>query len=199
MRSNSKYFLFILLLFIASCKKTPNAFSVSDFPAKQGDTWTYKRIDSVTLKVDTVIWSLPGTVTINGKPMLLWVQTSLTQTDTGYWYINGDTITLYANGIISGATDIFCLPVQNGSFWSPVPTGGSPDTYNCSVLNTLSVNGTNYTNAFMFNRVQSGFDFSAIEGVDVVKGIGIVSYYSHQVNQGSTSTYQMSLLKYSLY
>jgi hypothetical protein len=194
-----KYSLFILLIvFFASCKKSPDSFSISDFPVKVGDTWTFQRYDSLSLITDTVVWFLPTIVSVNGKSMYLWVQASATQSDTGYWAVCGDTVTFYAKGIIYGATDYFILPIQSGSKWSETPLGGAPDQYTCSGSNNLVVNGKNYSNVFVFNRLESGLDASVIENIDMVKGIGIISYHSHMVNQGFTDIYQLSLLSYTL-
>lgn len=200
MRLKNRYYIFILFsILFAGCKKSYPPFGPSDFPVKVGDTWTYQRYDSITQKTDTIVWSLPTTVNINGKLIYVWTQTSATQSDTGYWAINDDTITLYAKGIMYGATDYFIFPVQNGSKWSETPLGGAPDQYICSGTNSVTIKNINYNNVFILNRMQSGLDASVIENIDLAKGIGILVYTIHNVNQGQVSIYQLSLINYTLY
>jgi hypothetical protein len=192
MTLKNKYLFFLLLIALfAGCKKSPDSFSISDFPVKVGDTWTYQRYDSISLKTDTVVWSLPAIVSVKGKSMYLWVQTSSTLSDTGYWAVSGDTVTLWAT--TGQPSDYFIFPVQNGSKWLD-------NIYSCSFSSSLSVIGKSYNNVFDINRNLGGLGVYGTEKIDVVKGIGIISYYIYEVAPGySYSNYQLSLLSYTLH
>jgi hypothetical protein len=188
-----KYCLFILVIaFFAGCRKDTDSLSVSDFPVKVGDTWTFQRYDSLSLKTDTVVWSLPAIVSVNGKSMYLWVQTSSTQIDTGYWAVSGDTVTLWAT--IFQPSDWLIFPIQNGSSWLN-------NAYSCSVSGSRSVMGKNYNNVFVLKRSWGGYNAYGNEKIGIVKGIGIISYYIYEVDMagGGVANYQLSLLSYSLH
>jgi hypothetical protein len=184
----------VLLIFIAACKKDHIPQTISSYPIKVGNAWTYQRVDSVSHKMDTLMISIPGTNIVNGKSMYLWVRTSSSNIDTGYVFVNNDTVAFYENGILAGTTDLLIFPCHIGSSWSGSPSGGSLDNYICTSINDITISSKNYIGTFVLSRSQSGFDFSASEDVDMSSGIGYIYYHRHQISQHVSSIYTLSLL-----
>ena len=185
-----KFSTLLLILAFCSCKKEQkNTMSVSDFPLKVGNSWTYQRSDTVSASsvvIDTTVTTIPATTTFNGRQAYLWVETSKHSIDTSYVYLIADSV-IFLNK--SGYIEEYYFPILVGSSWV---------FYNCTSISSQEINGKNYSNVYTISRNSSLMGDYTTEDIKIVPGIGIVSQWRNEFGQGANVVYKKILINYHL-
>ncbi|MGN6568952.1 MAG: hypothetical protein ACTHJ0_13410 [Flavipsychrobacter sp.] len=195
-------FLAILIVTFSACKKGGsgnNPISISEYPLKVNNQWTYKVTDSVNNMVDT---------------MVLKITASRTKGDTTWWYCNvyehnmvidtpvyiqtSTTIGFANSSYTEFSPDFFIdFPVSNNSVW--IASSLITDT---AVVNLLSssvmVGGRSYSNVYMISRSYYMVDFSFRQSIYVSRGIGLIAENYAIMPFGPQVRKSIELISYSL-
>jgi len=193
---------FIVLLSFAACKKSGNgssSMSISEYPLKVNNQWTYKVTDSETNVTDTAVLKITSSRS-NGDTTWwyckLYYHNMLL--DTPYYVQTSHTI-LFANSIYSFFSEDFRIdfPVSNNSVW--MASTLSQDTAVASLLSSpLVVAGRGYSNVFMISRAFSVIDYSFRQQIYISKGIGLIAEDYAVMPFGPQVKKHAELISYSL-
>lgn len=171
--------LLVLLISFTACKKSgsgSSSMSISEYPLKVNNQWTYKVTDSVSNTTDTVV---------------LKITASRTQGDTTWWYCNvykhnmvidtpvyiqTSTTIGFANSSYTEFSPDFLIdfPVSNNNAW--MPSALITDTAVASLLSgPVMVGGRNYSNVYVISRSYYMVDFSFRQSIYISRGIGLIA------------------------
>ncbi|MBI5471104.1 MAG: hypothetical protein HY961_02030 [Ignavibacteriae bacterium] len=149
----------------------------SDFPNTRGTQWTYARFDSLASRRDTVVVTVFGQVTFNGRPATIWQQAARSRTDTIYVSVSGDTVRMYNFPFSSSTNSKYIFPLYVGKGWR------GDFLYDSS---TVTLNGAiptpagQFTNGFLVQEEWSTFnDYGHFE-TWLVPRVGIVKQYRRE-------------------
>lgn len=136
----------------SSCKKSTTIPSPEEFPNSIGTWWKYKRYDSISNKLDTVIIRVISKEKLdNGDDATVWSINSLVNTvDTNYVSIKYDGIRIFPNKLITAyPIKRYVFPLKVGNSWV---TQNILDTNKITEKGAVSVSAGTFPEAYRINR-----------------------------------------------
>jgi hypothetical protein len=166
----------LAVILFEGCKKqhpAPNTPSLSDFPLKTGDTWTYSIDDSINHTTQTAIFTITGSYTING-PVYYTTQTVINGivVDSGSIIATSDSVIYQPNGegLFSSLTLLF--PMAPNSYWHTRYTGDSVFVSAANI--SFNLMGITYDSVYNVGRVESVPDLYIHQNLYIAPHVGII-------------------------
>jgi len=197
------YLLFPILLFaFAACKKSNSggsAMSISEYPLKVNNQWTYKVTDSMTNITDTAVLKITSNHT---KDDTTWWYCKMYYhnmlVDSPYYVQTSNTIQFINNAYSFLSADFMIdFPVSNNNTW--MASTLSQDTAVAKLLTSpLIVAGRGYSNVYMISRGFSLIDYNFRQNIYVSKGVGLIAEDYAIMPFGPQIKKHIELISYSL-
>jgi len=194
---------FLLLLMFAACKKSGGdgggPMSISEYPLKVNNQWTYMVTDSVHNEVDTFV---------------LKIVSKRSDGDTAFWncnvyshnsvvdtpcYVQTSTKIWLANSSYNILSPSFLIdfPVSNNNVWIASPFNG--DTAVATLLtSTVTIGNRSYSNVYVIARSFQEVDFSFKQNIYIYKGLGLIGESYAVMPFGPQVRKNVELVAYSL-
>ncbi len=187
---------FALLLIFSGCHKTSPSVTMSDFPDKIGDQWTYFVQDSLANINDTLTLTILSPSTFQGKPSLLWqFAYSNGITDTLQSVVVGDTINYYKPSLYPALNFAILFPFSTNSTWKDNLYGNYSTTY----LGNYAYLSYSFPGVYEINHtLTQAFGFSLMDNIYIQPGIGIVHRRIFEFDTGPAIWQTWTLSNYHL-
>lgn len=194
--------LLVLLIAFTACKKSGNGnspISISEYPLKINNQWTYKVTDSVDNMTDTVVLKITAR---RAKGDTTWWYCNVYEhnslIDTPVYIQTSTTIGL-ANSSYTKLSPDFLIdfPVSNNNTW--IASSLTTDTAVATLLSSpVVVGGRSYNNVYMISRSYYMVDFSFRQNIYISRGIGLIEENYAVMPFGPQVKKNIELISYSL-
>lgn len=193
----------ILLLAFTACKKSGDnsggPMSISEYPLKVNNQWTYMVTDSVHNEVDTFVLKIISKRSVGDTTLWncnVYNHNSIVDTPC---YVQTSTKIWLANSSYSVLSPVFLIdfPVSNNNTWLVSPIGG--DTAVASLLTgPVTIGNRSYSNIYVIARDFELVDFGFRQNVYIYSGIGLVGESYAVMPFGPQVRKNVELISYSL-